>query len=432
MMSEMITREVEVSRIFLYEENPRHDPLDSQEDIIDHLCQEEHILELARSICEDGLNPMESVGLVQRSESGEKGARKTYEVWEGNRRICAIQLLNDPERAPAKERSKFIKLAKTHEPIKRVKAVVFDDPEKLRAWMLHIHGGEQGGVGRKKWNAEAKARVDNTQLKNKLPLTLLDVAEQYGLITAAERKKRLTTLGRYVSNPDVKAALGLDAADPTDIRTDLTDDDFKAVLKILIDDLVSGKISSRHNKDKIVPYGRKLADRAVIRYERVPLRSIQPDRATHSQPAVLKLEPVVRPERPKIPTRIALSPELQSELKRIENDKLYGLYYSICQISVKEHTQLVTVGIWVFIETLTVLAGRNTNTNFTSFYSHNRMSQLGFEKSESKTFTETLTRLAAAGNITKHHPVATNFDPAQTINDMETITPLLIKTLKKI
>jgi hypothetical protein len=36
------------------------------------------------------------------------------------------------------------------------------------------------------------------------------------------------------------------------------------------------------------------------------------------------------------------------------------------------------------------------------------------------------------GNSTKHHEIAATFDGAQLSNDLETITPLLIKTVEEI
>jgi hypothetical protein len=46
--------DIDVERIFLYEENPRHEPLDSQPEIIEHLCKDEQVLNLARSIAAEG------------------------------------------------------------------------------------------------------------------------------------------------------------------------------------------------------------------------------------------------------------------------------------------------------------------------------------------------------------------------------------------
>ena len=55
---------IEVDRIYLYEENPRHEPIETQEEIIEHLCKGEQVFNLARNISGAGTNPLELLGLV--------------------------------------------------------------------------------------------------------------------------------------------------------------------------------------------------------------------------------------------------------------------------------------------------------------------------------------------------------------------------------
>jgi hypothetical protein len=98
---------IDIDRIFLYEENPRHERIESEPEIIEHLCKDEQVYNLARSISEAGSNPLALLGLVELPGSGKK---KNYQAWEGNRRICAIKLLNDPDRAPPHLRKDFTRL----------------------------------------------------------------------------------------------------------------------------------------------------------------------------------------------------------------------------------------------------------------------------------------------------------------------------------
>ena len=100
----MVARlEVEVDRIFLDQENPRHKPYKTQAEVIDYLCNHESILSLARDIAKYGLNPIEQFALLDDDESDEDNP--AYIVAEGNRRICALKLLHDPDLAPAKLRN---------------------------------------------------------------------------------------------------------------------------------------------------------------------------------------------------------------------------------------------------------------------------------------------------------------------------------------
>lgn len=422
----------DIDRIFLYEENPRHEKLGSQDEIITHLCRDEQVLALAESISQDGTNPLELVGLVEKKRSGQRGTKKSYEVWEGNRRICAIQLLNDPEKAPAKQRAQFDKLAQNYSPIRRIKGVVFADHHDLRFWMENIHGGEQGGKGRKRWDTQQRSRFAGTDNRHAVALALLDRAQDYKFITPEQRKKRITTLDRYVSNRQVKDALGLDVKDPSAIKTDLTDQDFKATLKILIDDLLSGEISSRHNANQIGPYARQLPKRAEASTDRVTPRSIKDVGDEPNSVSGDKKQPN-KPKRPSAQTKINPSPILEEALVNCGNHKLSKLYYSICDVSAHNHSQLIAIGAWALIETLTAAADRNETTDFTAFYSKAKLQELGFrDRGGIRAANESLGRLSRGGNTTKHHASAATYDAGQLINDMEIVTPILIATVNAI
>lgn len=420
-------QEIEVSRIHLHHGNPRHKELSTQEEVIEQLCRDENVLDLARSICEDGMNPLEQIGVIELNKSRARRSKNTYEVWEGNRRICAVQLLNDPERAPAKLRASFKRLTRNYTPIRKVNAVVFQDKDRLLHWMENIHGGEQGGVGRKRWNAEQKERALGSN-RNAVALALLDVAEGLGYITEQGRKKKLTTLTRYVLNPDMKSALGLDASSPDNPKTDLTDEDFKATLKTVIDDLVAGQITSRHNATTITQYARTLPKRSGASTDREDSRPISGFTGDGQKGSKKKK---AKPAKPKFPTKVDVSEDLSDTLDKAGSHKLVHLYRSICDVSAKDHPHLIAIGSWALIESLTALVGRKEGTSFEAYYSNNQLGQLGFPKGKGLTaIRDALKRLSSGGNTTKHHATSGTFDSAQLINDMETVTPVLIASLK--
>jgi hypothetical protein len=248
---------IEVERIFLYEENPRHEPMETQEEIIDYLCKDEQVFNLARSIAEAGTNPLSLTGLVLDEKSG-KAAKKSYHVWEGNRRICAIQLLNDHDKAPPNLREGLAALVKEtgYRPILKLPCVVFDDHADLKFWMGIIHGGQQDGIGQKNWDASQKERHVGSG-RNKVALAVLDTAEKLGLISADERSGKLTTAQRYLNSPIVKEALGIDASNKEDITYTRPLDDLKKQIGRFITDLKKGKVNSRANKDQADAYGRQ-------------------------------------------------------------------------------------------------------------------------------------------------------------------------------
>jgi len=67
--------EIDIDRIFLYEENPRHEAMANEDEVIQYLCQDEQVFNLARSTSEAGTNPLALLGVVQLPGSGRAARR---------------------------------------------------------------------------------------------------------------------------------------------------------------------------------------------------------------------------------------------------------------------------------------------------------------------------------------------------------------------
>jgi hypothetical protein len=413
--------DIDVERIFLYEENPRHEPLDSQPEIIEHLCKDEQVLNLARSIAAEGTNPLEIVGLVEVKSTGR--GKKSYVVWEGNRRVCAIKLLNDPDLAPAHYRKDILKISEEYDPITTLPAVIFDDHDALKFWMGVIHGGQQGGIGRKDWNADQKQRHTGSN-RNKVALAVLDLSEKMGILAKEDRSGKLTTAQRHLNSEVVRDALGIDASDTNNIKFKVPVEEFKKQLQTFIGDLKKNdKVNSRNNKDQIDKYGRTLS------------KSLSGDHAkptpiTKAAAGARKATKKAPKKLPKIP-HIAYHKDMVEALAELASNKLERIHYSLCDISLEAHTPLLTIGLWALVESLTALAGRNDTTDFVSFYSGNKITELGIP-GKPLVLREALIRIQRNGNTTKHHETSAAFDGEQLANDYDTIMPLLVKTIEAI
>lgn len=174
-------RSISVDRIFLDLTNPRHKAYENEQEVIEYLCRHEQILPLARDMALIGLNPLEAFAV---EPIGPKKTRKpTYVVAEGNRRLCAIKLLHDPDRAPTNVRKEFLKLAHgSTRSFARIPTVIFENKEERKLWLDRIHGGPQGGIGRKPWNSEQKTRHIGDR-KNVTAQTILDYAEKREMLS---------------------------------------------------------------------------------------------------------------------------------------------------------------------------------------------------------------------------------------------------------
>jgi hypothetical protein len=420
--------QVEVDRIFLYEENPRHEPIESEPEIIEHLCKDEQVFSLARSISEAGPNPLELLGLV---ELGGAGRKKNFQVWEGNRRVCAIKLLNDPDLAPPHLRKDFARLAKTYTPLKKIMAVIFDDHDDIRYWMGINHGGVQGGVGRLSWDADQKERHFGSG-RNRVALAVLDAAQDLGLINKEEREGRLTTAQRFLNSSVVKEAIGIDASNKEDVTYNRPLADLKKQLSRFIGDLKHGvKVTSRHNRDQIDAYGRQLARNAGITGERVQPQSLKSVATAETQKTTKR---GAASKKRKKKDHLEYSKDLALALEAVGSDKLESLYTSLYSIRLEANTPLLTIGLWAFIETISALAGKDPNNDFLAFFSKDRLSRYGLGDVNKKTgpIRDALDRIQKLGNTTKHHETSASFSGKQLANDLTTITPTLIKTLQGI
>ena len=396
---------IEVNRICLDLENPRHEPYEREHEAIQYLCQSEKTLALARDIVEHGLNPLELFAVIPEGDD-------LYVAAEGNRRLCALKLLLDPERAPGRKKTDFRKLAEGWDsPITEVSAVAFANRDAVRLWLERTHGGEDQGRGRISWNSETKTRFTGAE-KNALAQQLLDAAEKEGFITADQRRRKLSTVQRYSSNPIMRdEVLWLRKVDGV-FETSRSPGDFLVLLERFIGDVAKGEVNTRANKTKIERYADRLRNECSVGEEEVEAWPVmdRPSEETEEKPP--------RKKRTRNLIRIAYSEELHAALQATGSYKLQEIYRSLHSISAREHTPLLAVGVWAFVETLTALEGRNEGTSFPSYLSAGRLGQLGFgTKTETKEARGALQRLSDMGNATKHQQKAAAFNDAMLIND---------------
>lgn len=406
---------VSVNRVFLNLENPCHVPVDTEAQAIIKLCEKEDVFPLARDIVKHGLNRMENFGLIPVAKGQSEDSKQGYFVAEGNRCICALKLLNDPDLAPANMRKSYEKLAENWTPVKVVSAVIFNDLEEVRLWLDRIHSGPQGGVGRKDWKPEQKTRFDG-ESRNRPSQAFLDYAEAKGMISVADRVGKLTTVQRFLSNDVFREALGLDQSDVNEVGRTRPEGEFNIILAQFIRDLVEKQnVNSRMNKEAIIKYARPLSALNGVSTARVQSEPLS---------AVPDVKPKGgKPRAPRPPAKVAHvlhQAEIEAALKAFGNEKLISLYHSICTVDLDPHTPMVAIGTWSFFETLTACAGRSTSASIDSYLSKDKLKKYGFT-GEAVTYQATMIRIREYGNTTKHHPISATFNGDQLNNDVTTL-----------
>jgi hypothetical protein len=258
-------KELSIWLIYLDNENARHEPFDNEPAVIAHLVATEKVEELATDIATKGsLNPLDRLAVFPHPT-----ARNAYVSAEGNRRICALKLLHDPEKAPNTALRKKFRLlsSKLDKAITKVECVEFESFQAAAPWVALRHDGYKNGSGTRQWDARSKVRFDRRAETNANPNRLADLLADYslqrGLITREDHKSiPLTTLTRYLNNPVVRHAMGLTQANALEIN--VAQEEFDRVTKRFIKDAIAKKdVTSRTKRDEWIKYAEKLATEGV-------------------------------------------------------------------------------------------------------------------------------------------------------------------------
>ncbi|MDQ4626711.1 hypothetical protein [Janthinobacterium lividum] len=257
----METSDVRVGLIYLDRDNPRHEPMEGDPELITYLLHHEGVRALAKDIATKGsLNPLDMLALVPHPK-----IKGSFIPAEGNRRVCVLKLLEDPDRAPTEADKKYFRSLRDMmpKPIKLIEARIFKNKAEARPWVSIRHEGEQGGIGTKKWDARQKARFNmdggERTNPNAQATQIVEYAVESGLITEDDKANiALTTLTRYLTNPVFRDTVGLQ--NNRDLNITVPQDEFdRAVTRFLRDaGDKDSDVSSRSSAEERKAYAAKL------------------------------------------------------------------------------------------------------------------------------------------------------------------------------
>lgn len=193
-----------IEQLRLWNENPRLNPeekhitlADFTEDLIADENEKKHFFDLLKSIAVEYI-PADPI-IVWKDEESQK-----YYVAEGNRRVLALKLLNDPNKAPKSIRGYVRNLAKDRVPIDKVRVNVapsFDDAE----W--YINQRNSVSTLQRPWSRIQQQRWIETLYKkygNDINLLLSKSSMSLGELENAIRVLRLIDL---IKSPEVEKEL---------------------------------------------------------------------------------------------------------------------------------------------------------------------------------------------------------------------------------
>lgn len=176
-------KSLNVTEILLDENNPRFPSVKNQKEAIGAMIddQGEKLVNLAKDICESGLDPSKRM-IVFR----EKG--KLIDG-DGNRRLTVLKLLETPSLADSnqiiKKKFETLKLGIKAFPI-FVDCVILNSREESRHWIEINHSGELGGRGQISWDAEQNDRFKGSL---SIGLSAMYLLQEKNLISADDKQK---------------------------------------------------------------------------------------------------------------------------------------------------------------------------------------------------------------------------------------------------
>lgn len=241
----MAARDIEIANLRLDEENPRHDYVSGERELIAALFQGlggAKIVKLAEHIVANGMSPTDNAIVISNGDG-------TFTVVEGNRRVAAVKLLADPSLAPSKgHEATFRRLrAAMSTPVTAISAVEVKDRETARPWILLRHDGEAEGASVVGWNTVQKQRfTGKSGTQTALALMVIDALkaadptnEKLTALLGKITERKSTTLGRLIMNAPVRTLLGITKSDPV-TSTRLSQSELTEVWSKIAADLAAG------------------------------------------------------------------------------------------------------------------------------------------------------------------------------------------------
>jgi len=236
----MATKNLKIDQLELDISNPRISKANAQQETLQRIIddQDAKLANLAESIVEDGLNPMDRL-LVLKSESGSG----KYTVLEGNRRAAAMKILKNPAvltgldvRAPLQK--KLEKLAEGFEvtTVEPIPCYEVSSRAEGNVWIEQRHTGEDEGRGIVRWSGVAASRFRGRDPA----LQALDLVRQFGDLTDEQKqiiegRFPITTLDRLLSTPGVRNKIGFDIKDGKLLTSLPPDEAIKPLRRIVLD-----------------------------------------------------------------------------------------------------------------------------------------------------------------------------------------------------
>jgi len=333
--------------------NPRITQAADQHEAMQCIIEDQDIklANLAESIVEEGLNPMDRLLIMRDGDDN-------YTVLEGNRRVVALKILKNPAiltgldvRPGLQKRLETAALAFDPQSVEPIACFEVTDRAAGNSWIEQRHNGEDEGRGIVNWSGLASSRFRGRDPA----LQALDFVHQHGKLT--DDQKRLlegrfpiTTLDRLLSTPGVRSKIGFDIKDGK-LLTALPADEALKPLKRMVLDLAEKKINVTRLKlrdqqiEYVSQFGKTDApDLAKSTGKSRPVEAIE--EREFPRPAAAQSAKATTARQP---VRNSLVPRVCK--LNVSNAKIGEIYGELRSLRLAQHPHAISVLLRVFLET---------------------------------------------------------------------------------
>jgi hypothetical protein len=370
-------KEFRITSLVFDVKNPRvptSEQYPSERDIIAGLIDHEDVYELARKIADrGGLYPSEKLVVVE--EDGEKV------VVEGNRRLGALKLLDNPSLAPETKVKSFQALKERLPPQAIEKVAVVIAPSRRAA--APLIADRHTGNPIKKWARIQQMRFirslidaehDIAEVAKQLSMTPSEIQEtlrndtmlQVALamplskevreIVEDPRRFNYSMLERLVESNAVQKFLGITFTEDGDIAGAIDEAEFKRGYARLVSDIAKGITNTRtlNNKDDINQYLAGFGEDTPNRQKKGGFSSESLLAANAESSGTSKTKKVAAPKRP---VSYAAPRDSQRLVPRAFKAKLGSrrikeIFSELSKLKVSEHPNALAVLLRIFLELL--------------------------------------------------------------------------------
>lgn len=244
-----------IRRLQLDLDNPRLGSASSQSEALASIVRlnRTHFANLMESIREHGLDPGDSLYVIRSSE------RRDYIVLEGNRRLAALMVLNNPDLLAGTDLPKtmmkpLVRAATGFDrsDVEPIRCVRFDDRDEANDWIRRRHTGAADGEGRITWRPLEIQKFSGDY-------TTIDVIDFIGRnadyspdewekTRAGLSSGKSTNLSRLLESAAGQSHLGITVDSDSSRKTPIlgTEPTWAArVLRQIAEDILKGKVDSR-------------------------------------------------------------------------------------------------------------------------------------------------------------------------------------------